>query len=140
MPYVSEPFWWIVCDEPGCEVKSTEGGEYTAWGDKGAARDEAVDSDWAETTDGLFFCSEHRDRACSECSKHVPGGADVEHDSMCDECWAGDAKENHGRKVPWASSSGHGEFTVNTPLVVGDRHISSIEDVAALQAEQDPGA
>lgn len=95
MGYVSAPFWWIVCDEPGCEVKSTTG-EYSAWGDQGEARDEALDSDWAETTDDLMFCSEHRNRACGECSKHVPGGVKPDQDSMCDECWADDAKDNHG--------------------------------------------
>jgi len=104
--YVSAPYWFIVCQEPGCGVKSTEDSEYSAWADTGGARDEALDSDWAETTDGLFFCSEHRNRACSECSKHVPGGTDVEHDSMCDECWTEDAKDNHGHTPTPSTTEG----------------------------------
>jgi hypothetical protein len=99
MSYESAPFWWIVCDEPECGAKSTEGSDYSAWGDQGGARDEALDSDWIEAKDGdLFFCSLHRDRVCGECERHVPGGVPEDYDGMCGECWAEDAKQNHGRK------------------------------------------
>lgn len=97
--YESAPFWWIVCDEPECGAKSTEGSDYVAWADKSQARDSAMDSEWAATdTEGLFFCSEHSNRVCLECGKHVPEGVKRDQDSMCDECWTEDAKTNHGRK------------------------------------------
>lgn len=101
MGYQSAPYWWIVCDEPGCEAKSTEGSGYAAWGDQGGARDEAIDSDWREARTGdLFFCWEHSYRVCGECEKHVSDGTKderFERDSMCDECWEADQAQAAGR-------------------------------------------
>lgn len=98
MTYQSKPFWWLTCDEPGCGVKSTEGSEYAAWDDKSQAVSDAIDSEWSATDDEtLHFCSEHSDRVCLECGKHVPEGVSRDRDNMCDECWAEDAKRDHGR-------------------------------------------
>lgn len=54
----SAPFYWLVCDYPGCGVKSTEDGEYSAWSDAGQAVDDATSSDWLSDERG-DYCPEH---------------------------------------------------------------------------------
>ncbi len=44
MTLKSKPYYWLECD--GCGAVSTEGGDFTAWGDSGVAEDEADGSDW----------------------------------------------------------------------------------------------
>ncbi len=55
----SEPYYWLTCDHPGCGVKSTEGGEFTAWADIVGAVEDAFNSDWTVTFDGKHYCDEH---------------------------------------------------------------------------------
>ena len=31
MSVKSAPYYWLVCDAPGCGVSSTEGSEFAAW-------------------------------------------------------------------------------------------------------------
>lgn len=55
----SAPYFWLVCDYPNCEEKSTEGGEYTAWSEADMAVEEAFNIDWTVTDKGEHFCSRH---------------------------------------------------------------------------------
>jgi hypothetical protein len=58
MSIKSKPFYWLECDEPGCGVKSTEGGEFDAWSDAHQAVDDADASDWL-ITGVAHFCFDH---------------------------------------------------------------------------------
>lgn len=55
----SAPYFWLVCDQPGCDRKSTEGGEFTAWSEEDQAVEEAFNIDWTITSDGNHFCDLH---------------------------------------------------------------------------------
>lgn len=44
MTLSAKHFYWLTCD--GCQVKSTENGEYAAWIDEEQAFDDALNSDW----------------------------------------------------------------------------------------------
>lgn len=46
MSYRSKPYWWLVCDHPGCKVWSTYGSDYSAWESETAAEIEAEASEW----------------------------------------------------------------------------------------------
>lgn len=65
MSVQSKPYYWLVCDHPGCNRKSTEGGEFTAWSDRNGAEEDAGNSDWqigwrdGVTATGYDFCWEH---------------------------------------------------------------------------------
>ena len=56
----SKPFYWLVCDEPGCERKSTEGHEFDAWADEDNALESAECRDWLIIGDE-HYCYEHGD-------------------------------------------------------------------------------
>lgn len=75
----------VVCDEPGCEVKTGTDGEYSAWADKGYAVDEWIDGDrqWDSSTERAW-CQEHKKPYCIECDTFKP----VDDDSCCDDCRA----------------------------------------------------
>jgi hypothetical protein len=59
MSLKSAPYYWVECDD--CGVKSTEGGEYTAWDDAGTAEQDALDSEWIQVAgkDYCYECSVH---------------------------------------------------------------------------------
>lgn len=84
MSVKSAPFYWLECD--GCDIKSTEDSEYSAWSDRGDAIDHAVDCGWLMSGDGHY---------CDECAPVVTccncnGLATTEHedDAYCDACIA----------------------------------------------------
>jgi hypothetical protein len=52
-------YYWLVCDHPGCEEKSTEGGEHSAWAEIHMAVEEAFNRDWTVTPYGGHFCERH---------------------------------------------------------------------------------
>lgn len=58
MSVVSAPYYWLECDHHGCEIKSTDSSEFTAWADESYAVDSAFDSDWIEVA-GKHYCDEH---------------------------------------------------------------------------------
>jgi len=58
MSIQSKPYYWVVCDEPGCERKSTDGGDYTAWSEEDHALDDADASEWL-ILDDVHYCYEH---------------------------------------------------------------------------------
>jgi hypothetical protein len=92
MTYASAPYWWVVCDAPDCNVKSTEGSDYAAWAEQSGAWDDASDNYWARNeADTKHYCDEHRWFICSECEKSEGREYPKEHDGMCDECWAEDS-------------------------------------------------
>ena len=72
-------YYQIECDEPNCE-RCTGDGEFSAWGDAGAALDDWRDGDGVFTEDGRTFCEEHRPPVCVDCdatvdlTEDVPGG------------------------------------------------------------------
>ena len=55
MTIKSAPYYWVECDGDDCGAKSTEGGDFAAWGDRQSAVDEATGQDWTEW-DGKFYC------------------------------------------------------------------------------------
>lgn len=59
MSVQSQPYYWLECDQSGCEAKSTEGGEHSAWMDEWMAEEEAFNSDWTITSDGKHYCDQH---------------------------------------------------------------------------------
>jgi hypothetical protein len=58
MSVQSEPYYWLECDEPDCGVKSTKGGEYTAWSDVNGAVEDAEGCGWV-IVDGKHYCDTH---------------------------------------------------------------------------------
>lgn len=58
MSVKSEPYYWLECDESGCGVKSTYGGEYTAWSHVNEAIEDAEGCGWA-VVDGKHYCDLH---------------------------------------------------------------------------------
>lgn len=100
MTYASAPFWWLTCDAPACCNRRPSGDyEVSAWSDQ----QNALDSDWvAADNDRLHFCDDHRRYVCGECEKSEGREYPLDHEGMCDECWAKDAKTGHGVKPePW---------------------------------------
>lgn len=98
MTYTSSPFWWVVCDAPDCGAKSTEDSEYAAWAEQSGAWEDAYDNSWVhDEHDAKHYCDEHRRFVCGECEKTEGREYPTEQEGMCDECWAEDAKQNHGR-------------------------------------------
>lgn len=68
-------YYWLTCDGRGrvngtlCGEKSTEGGEFSAWGDVGTAIDDAVSSEWVQH-DGKDYCREHSMQfRCDDCGE-----------------------------------------------------------------------
>lgn len=59
MSVQSAPFYWLTCDWPGCDVRSTEDGEYSAFDNVDSAVSDAEDCHWLVTDDGLHLCSAH---------------------------------------------------------------------------------
>jgi hypothetical protein len=67
MSLKSEPFYWLICDN--CGAKSTEGGEYAAWGAADTAIEDAMCSDWLEHK-GMHYCDGcSTDLICPECGE-----------------------------------------------------------------------
>lgn len=58
MSVQSAPYYWITCDWPGCDATAQDG-DYSAWGDHGAAYGEAVNAEWCCTDNEGDFCPEH---------------------------------------------------------------------------------
>lgn len=71
----SEPFYWLVCDYPDCNLRSTENGEYAAWQDEDMAVEEAQNSDWLITDDGKHYCEAHS--TYNEAGDWVPAGVTI---------------------------------------------------------------
>lgn len=69
MTIQSKPFYWLTCDAPGCEAKSTDESEYAAWADHGYAESEAEDSGWT-FAGGMHYCQDHVIPICDECDEH----------------------------------------------------------------------
>ena len=87
MSLKSAPYYWIECDHPGCGARSTEGGDYAAWADHGAAYDEAVNEDWHVSPSGSGdYCHHHAPDLCCACDEV----ATTEHEGQffCDGCIA----------------------------------------------------
>ena len=54
------PCWQVRCDWPGCTASPADVSEYSGWGDKGVAVQEAVDCDWFTSPSGLLhYCPDH---------------------------------------------------------------------------------
>ncbi|BCW61897.1 hypothetical protein [Arthrobacter sp. StoSoilB22] len=58
MSVKSAPYYWLVCDHEGCEAKSTEGGDFSAWEEEDSAWEEAMNSEWSEVA-GKHYCDQH---------------------------------------------------------------------------------
>ena len=87
MSLKSAPYYWLECDD--CGEKSTEGGDYTAWSDHGAAESDAEVSDWY-VEDGHHWCEACRHKhICIECDKVTD---DLDDDTACPECREGGAE------------------------------------------------
>ena len=86
MSLKSAPYYWIECDHPGCGARSTEGGDYAAWADHGAAYDEATSRDWYCPSGGPDLCEEHAPPFCCNCSEVAT--TEHEGDDYCDDCLA----------------------------------------------------
>lgn len=78
----SAPYFWLVCD--GCGERSTEGGDFSAWSDHGAAADEALDRGWQINDEG-DFCEDCRRPMCAGCGEHN-ATTEYAEDTWCDEC------------------------------------------------------
>lgn len=78
MSVKSAPYYWLECDHEGCGLKSTYGGEYTAWSDESGAIEDATGSGWL-IIDGKHYCDQHwREHDCDgssncEATAHVEG-------------------------------------------------------------------
>ena len=59
MSIKSKPYFWLECDHNGCDAKSPDGDEYSAWEDHGQAIDCAQNSYWTITLHGEHYCEEH---------------------------------------------------------------------------------
>jgi hypothetical protein len=57
----------VVCDAAGCDVKTGDLGDYSAWGEEQHAVDEWDACDQQVTDDGKHFCDNHRVPTCCEC-------------------------------------------------------------------------
>ncbi|MFD5864390.1 hypothetical protein ACFWGP_05530 [Agromyces sp. NPDC127015] len=55
----SAPFYWLVCDYPGCNRSSTEDGDYAAFDSIDFAKRDARENEWVITTLLDHFCVEH---------------------------------------------------------------------------------
>lgn len=60
------PCYEIVCDEPGCETKTGDLGEFSCWMDEGQAIDDWINSD-GQIDGDRAFCHKHTRPACVEC-------------------------------------------------------------------------
>lgn len=88
MPITAVTYWTASCN--GCEntLQDITGGDYSAWGDPGAVRDELVNADCWVSDDGLVFCwtcsprclcgnvqsSEDDEPLCEDCDDPQTGG------------------------------------------------------------------
>jgi len=78
------PYYWVVCDD--CGVRSTEEGEYAAWGDVGSAYDEATNAFWAIDIEGKDYCESCSPYPmCAGCGEKT-ARTEFEDDTWCDEC------------------------------------------------------
>lgn len=85
MSIKSKPYYWVVCDEPGCDATSSDLGDFSAWGDEADAIDEAADWDWEVQVDGKDYCEDHRRHRCEDCRVEITREQYDEHE-LCDEC------------------------------------------------------
>lgn len=67
MAVKSEPYWWLECDK--CGEKSTEGGDFTAWGDVDLAESDAEDGGWMVA--GRNGAPESAGHLCEDCAVAV---------------------------------------------------------------------
>lgn len=51
-------YYEISCDEPGCDINTSELGDFSAWGSVGNAIDDWINSDGSEI-DGSYYCYKH---------------------------------------------------------------------------------
>ena len=81
-------YWEIHCDEPGCDIKTVDlGGDYSAWGDPGAADDEWFNSDGQVLYgENLHYCCKHRKPQCAECDNTKDLETDNDGDTYCPSC------------------------------------------------------
>ena len=80
----SAPYYWLECDD--CGVRSTEDGDYMAWGTIGDAQDEAVNGEWAIGIDGKDYCDQCAPYPyCDGCNER---NARTEYldETFCDDC------------------------------------------------------
>jgi hypothetical protein len=87
MSVESAPYYWLTCDHVGCGVKSTKGGDYTAWGDESMAREEASCSDWIEV-EGKDYCDNHRNQHDPELLAECDGSASCDSIAHVEGCFA----------------------------------------------------
>lgn len=67
MAIQSAPYYWVTCDEDGCDLKSTSGNfEVSAWDSESMALEDAEESDWWIGKDGDHFCYKHVPK-CESC-------------------------------------------------------------------------
>ncbi len=96
MSLKSAPYYWIECD--GCGAKSTEDGEFSAWGDQGSAYDDAHNNaEWITIDAGVEMAGDYCQSCapfpmCAGCGENT---ARTEHDgeTWCDECIVEEAEE-----------------------------------------------
>ena len=78
-----KPYFWITCD--GCGANAQEDSDYSAWADKDAAEDGAVNSDWSSNSQGKHHCPNCAP-FCEKC--HEPAGPlSGERDNLCPLCF-----------------------------------------------------
>lgn len=74
MTLQQSPSYWLTCDgtlDDGstCNANSTEGADYSGWGEIDQAREDADQSDWAHH-DGKDYCEAHSYQfRCDDCGE-----------------------------------------------------------------------
>lgn len=77
-------YYQVHCDESGCDVKTGDMAEYSAFGEASQAKDDWEDGDGIVCDDGRTFCGNHTlGKRCAGCD-HV--GTDLTMDES-DEYW-----------------------------------------------------
>jgi hypothetical protein len=67
MSVKSKPYYWVVCDWPGCGMSAQEGSDYSAWSHRLDALEAALDADWwIDHKRDLHYCDNHPSHWCSD--------------------------------------------------------------------------
>jgi hypothetical protein len=87
MSVESAPYYWLVCDEPDCANKSTEGDEFSAWADESMAVDMAESSEWL-ILDGKHYCDGHANKHNPDLKEDCDGSATCDSLGHVEGCFA----------------------------------------------------
>jgi hypothetical protein len=88
MSVKSAPYYWLICDEPGCGAKSTEGQDYSAWEDESQAVESADCSDWLILPDGKHYCDQHANKHDPDLKEDCNGSATCDSLGHVEGCFA----------------------------------------------------